>query len=344
VKSFASDNYAAIHPKILKAISDANDGHAVSYGADLWTEKLNEKIKDLFGSHAEAFPVFNGTGANVVSLASILKSYEAVLCSNYSHTHMDECGAAERLIGTKLIDIQTHNAKLTPEMLEPYTLNYGNEHQVQARVLSLTQSTERGTVYSINELKALGDFAKSKKIRVCMDGARFANAVAALNVKPREVVEAAGVELLSFGGTKNGLMLGEIVVSFNPEVSSHMKFYRKQIMQLASKMRYISAQFCAYLEGDLWIENAKHANAMRQYLVSKLESVPSVQMTVTPEVNAIFAKVPKQVIEPLQKDFPFYVWDELPNEKDSEVRWMTSFDTTQEDVDLFVKRIKELSK
>lgn len=344
MKSFASDNYASIHPKILKAISEANDGHSVSYGADLWTEKLNEKIKDLFGHHAEAFPVFNGTGANVVSLASLLKSYEAVLCSNYSHTHMDECGAAERLIGTKLIDVPTFDAKLTPEILEAHTLNYGNEHQVQARVLSLTQSTERGTVYNLNELKALGVFAKSKQIRVCMDGARFANAVAALGVKPREIVEAAGVELLSFGGTKNGLMLGEIVVSFNPEISSHMKFYRKQLMQLASKMRYISAQFCAYFEDDLWIQNAKHANVMNKHLVSALESVARVQITVKPEVNAVFAKIPKTIIEPFQKDFPFYVWEEFPSEEFSEVRWMTSFDTTEEDVQLFVNRIRQLLK
>ncbi len=344
VKSFASDNYASIHPKILQAISAANEGHAVSYGADIWTQKLNEKIKAIFGSHAEAFPVFNGTGANVVSLASILKSYEAVLCSNYSHTHMDECGAAERLIGTKLIDVPTQDAKLTPEILEPHTLNFGNEHQVQARVLSITQSTERGTVYTIEELKALGDFAKTKKIRVCMDGARFANAVAALNVNPREIVEAAGVELLSFGGTKNGLMLGELVVSFNPEVSSHMKFYRKQYMQLTSKMRYISAQFCEYFENNLWIENAKHANAMNQYLLSELQAVSKVEITVKPEVNAIFAKIPKSIIQPLQKDFPFYIWEELPSEECSEVRWMTSFDTSKEDVHMFVKRIKELTK
>jgi threonine aldolase len=340
VKSFASDNYASVHPKILKALVEANDGHAPAYGADAWTEKLNVKIKEIFGTRAEAFPVFNGTGANVISLSALLKRYEAVLCTSSSHTHVDECGAAEMLLGTKLIDIPTQDAKLTPELIEPFTLNYGNEHQVQAKVLSLTQSTERGTLYSLQELKALRDFAKSKNIKIAMDGARFSNAVAALKVEPRAIVEAAGLDVLSLGGTKNGLMLGELVVTFSEEVASEMKYLRKQLMQLSSKMRYLSAQFCSYFEDNLWIKNATHANAMAALLVKNLEGMKELQISSKCEVNAVFARLPMPAIEALQKDFPFYVWDESV----SEVRWMCSFDTTEEDVMSFIKKIRELCK
>ncbi|MEZ4813855.1 MAG: low specificity L-threonine aldolase [Bdellovibrionota bacterium] len=342
MRFFASDNYATIHPKILQALEAANVGHASAYGADPWSEKLQQKIKKLFGPRAEAFPVFNGTGANVVSLLALTKSYEAILCSDVSHIHVDECGAPEKIIGVKLIDISSQNGKLNPERILSHTLNYGNEHQVQGKVLSLTQSTEKGTLYSLDELRALKEFCLQKKIKVHMDGARFANAVAAMNVSPQEIVEAGGVDMLSLGGTKNGLMLGELVVSFNEEASSQMKFYRKQAMQLSSKMRYISAQFCEYLENDLWIENAKHANAMAGLLASELSSVSSVELSEKPEVNAVFARIPKAMIEPLQRDFPFYVWDELIHEGSdcSEVRWMCSFDTQEEDVLSFVKKLK----
>lgn len=340
MKSFASDNYASVHPKILECLARVNEGHAPAYGADEWTEKLNKKIKDIFGKNAEAFPVFNGTGANIVSLSALVKKYEAVLCTDSSHTHVDECGAAEMLLGTKLIDIPSENAKLRPEMLEPYTWNYGNEHQVQAKVLSLTQSTERGTLYSLKELKELGAFAKKKKMKVAMDGARFSNAVAALRVKPREIVEAANLDMLSLGGTKNGLMVGELVVCFNPEIADEMKFHRKQLMQLSSKMRYISAQFCTFFEDNLWISNAEHANEMAKMLAKKLAGFSEVKITAKPEVNAVFAILPKKVIPQLQKEYPFYTW----NEAKSEVRWMCSFDTTEKDIDLFVKKIKGLCK
>jgi threonine aldolase len=337
VKSFASDNYASVHPKILKAIEEANNGHAVAYGADPWTEKLNEKIKDVFGRDAEAFPVFNGSGANIVGLMSLLGPFEGVLCTEVSHINVDECGAAEKTLGTKLIDIATSDGKLTPEKLRPLTLNYGNEHQVQAKVLSLTQATERGTVYSMKELEALKAFTKEKKIKTFMDGARFANAVSSLGVSPRKMVEAGGVDVLSFGGTKNGLMLGEAVVVLNPEYAQAMKFCRKQTLQLSSKMRFISAQLIAYLDGDLWLANAEHANRMAKLLEQKLSKFNEIQICESVDANILFVRVPRKIIEPLQKEFPFYVWEE----ETCELRWMCAFDTTEDDISRFVKKIEQ---
>lgn len=338
MKAFASDNYASIHPKILKSIEAANAGHAKAYGADPWTEKLNDKIKDLFGSHVEVFPVFNGSGANVLSLKTLTKPYEAVLCTHVAHINVDECGAPEAFMGVKLIDLPCLDGKLSAEKINPFTLNYGNEHQVQAKVLSLTQSTERGTVYQIKELESLKAFAKGKGMKIFMDGARFANATASLGVSPRKIVEAAGLDILSLGGTKNGLMLGELVLVFNPEIAAEMKFYRKQAMQLASKMRFISAQFLAYFENDLWLENATHANAMAKTLAEKLSDIENIVLCENVEANSVFVKIPRNAIEPLQKDYPFYVWDEEINE----VRWMCSFDTTEDEINRFVKRVKEV--
>jgi threonine aldolase len=216
--------------------------------------------------------------------------------------------------------------------------NYGNEHQVQAKVLSLTQSTERGTVYQLKELESLKVFAKGKGMKVFMDGARFANATASLGVSPRKIVEAAGLDILSLGGTKNGMMLGELVLVFNPEIAAEMKFYRKQVMQLSSKMRYISAQFLAYFENDLWLENATHANAMAKKLAEKLSGMENVVLSENVEANSVFVKIPKNCISPLQEEYPFYVWDEEINE----VRWMCSFDTTEDEINRFVKRVKEV--
>ncbi len=340
MKSFASDNYASVHPRILKAIEKANKGHAKAYGYDPYSEELQEIIQDLFGKGASAFPVFNGSGANVIALKSLSKSYEAVLCSDVSHINVDECGAAEQLVGSKLIDVPTQYGKLTPEALSPFTNNYGNEHQVQAKVLSLTQTTERGTVYSRQELKALGAFAKKNAIKVSMDGARFSNAVAALEVKPVEICKAAQVEVLSLGGTKNGLMLGELVVVFNSQIADEMKFYRKQYLQLSSKMRFISAQFVEYFKNNLWIQNALHSNEMAQILKSELQKFSELEITEEVSANVVFVKVPRFLIEPLQKKFPFYVWDENLNE----CRWMCSFDTSPDDVKDFTKEISKLLK
>lgn len=338
MKSFASDNYASAHQDILKAIEEANTGHAQAYGSDPWTEKLNEKVRSVFGNEASAFPVFNGTGANVVGLKSLLKSYEAVLCTDVSHINVDECGAGEKFLGSKLIDIKSSNGKIAPQNIEPYTKNYGNEHQVQAKVLSLTQSTERGTTYKLAELTALGDFAQKKGIRVTMDGARFSNAVVSLKAKPSDILKAAKVEVLSFGGTKNGLVIGELLVVLNPEIASEMKYLRKQAMQLSSKMRFISAQFLAYLNNDLWLKNATHSNEMAKYLEQKLQNYSEIKITESVEANVVFVKTPREIVAPLKKEYPFYTW----NEEICEHRWMCSFDTTKEDVDDFVKRLETL--
>ena len=340
MKSFASDNYASVHPRILKSIEKANKGHAKAYGYDPYSEELQEIIQDLFGKGASAFPVFNGSGANVIALKSLCKSYEAVLCSDVSHINVDECGAAEQLVGSKLIDVPTQQGKLTPEALSPFIRNYGNEHQVQAKVLNLTQTTERGTVYSLQELKALGAFAKKNAIKVSMDGARFSNAVATLKVKPVEIIKSAKVQVLSLGGTKNGLMLGELVVVFNPQVADEMKFYRKQYLQLSSKMRFISAQFVEYFKNNLWIQNALHSNEMAQLLKRELQKFSEIQITEEVAANVVFVKVPRFLIEPLQKKFPFYVWDEHLNE----CRWMCSFDTSPSDVKSFAREISKLLK
>ena len=340
MKSFASDNYASVHPRILKAIENANKGHAKAYGYDPYSEELQDIIQDIFGKGASAFPVFNGSGANVIGLKSLCKSYEAILCSDVSHINVDECGAAEQLVGSKLIDVPTQYGKLTPEALSPFTKNYGNEHQVQAKVLSLTQTTERGTVYSRQELKALGAFAKQNSIKVAMDGARFSNAVAALGAKPVEICKAAQVDVLSLGGTKNGLMLGELVVVFNPQVADDMKFYRKQYLQLSSKMRFISAQFVEYFKNNLWIHNALHSNEMAQLLKGELKKFSELEITQEVAANVVFVKVPRSLIEPLQQKFPFYVWDESLNE----CRWMCSFDTSPSDVKNFSREISKLLK
>jgi threonine aldolase len=340
MKSFASDNYASVHPRILKAIEKANKGHAKAYGYDPYSEELQDIIQDIFGKGASAFPVFNGSGANVIGLKSLCKSYEAILCSDVSHINVDECGAAEQLVGSKLIDVPTQYGKLTPEALSPFTKNYGNEHQVQAKVLSLTQTTERGTVYSRQELKALGAFAKQNSIKVAMDGARFSNAVAALGAKPVEICKAAQVDVLSLGGTKNGLMLGELVIVFNPQVADDMRFYRKQYLQLSSKMRFISAQFVEYFKNNLWIHNALHSNEMAQLLKGELKKFSELEITQEVAANVVFVKVPRSLIEPLQQKFPFYVWDESLNE----CRWMCSFDTSPSDVKNFSREISKLLK
>ena len=338
MKSFASDNYASVHPAIMAAIVAANEGHSVSYGGDSWTARLTEQIKSIFGPDAECFPVFNGTGANVVGLRSLTKSYEGILCTDISHINSDECGAVERALGVKLVDVKARAGKLSVEDLIPLTQNYGYEHQVQARVLSLTQTTERGTLYSLAELQALGKFAEEKGIRVQMDGARFANAVVAMKLSPAEIVQAAGVEVLSLGGTKNGLLMGELVVVLNPELADEMKFHRKQSMQLSSKMRFISAQFNAYLENDLWLKNAAHANAMGLLLAEKLRPLEKIKITEKVEANVVFAIAQLEVAERMRKVYPFYTWDE----NISEHRWMCSFDTRPEEINEFVGLIGQV--
>jgi threonine aldolase len=336
-RGFASDNYAPAHPEIIDAIVAVNAGHQVAYGDDDTTARLTTLMKQQFGEKIEVFPVFNGTGANVTALQSLMKSWEAVICASTAHINADEGGAPEKVAGIKLWTIETPNGKLTPELVATQAFDFGNPHRAQPAVVSITQSTELGTVYSVAEVKALADFVHSKGMYLHMDGARIANAAAGLGVPMRAFTADAGVDALSFGGTKNGALGAEAVVVFNPELMPGIQFVRKSAMQLSSKMRFMSAQLCALLENDLWLRNATHANSMAQKLKAGVEKIDGVTITRSVDANAVFAILPADAIERLQKKFRFYVW----NHQTNEVRWMCSWDTTDEDVDAFVAAIAE---
>ena len=337
-RGFASDNNAGIHPAILDAIAQANAGHAVAYGSDPWTERAIAKFREHLGSHVDVHFVFNGTGANVLSLNALTRPYHAVLCAQSAHINVDECGAPERLLGCKLVDLPTPDGKLTPELVQARIVGLGDQHHVQPRVVSISQSTEQGTVYSAAEIRALADTAHKNGLFLHMDGARISNAAAALGVPLRALTTDCGVDVLSFGGTKNGLMLGEAVVFFDAKLGADFKFFRKQGMQLASKMRFVAAQFEALLSHDLWLKNARHANAMAQLLAKEVGSIPKVRVTRAPQANAVFAILPAEIIPAIQEHTFFYVWDEVTHE----VRWMASFDTSEEDIRSFAAKLREL--
>jgi threonine aldolase len=341
VRGFASDNYAGIHPEVLAAIADANGGHQVAYGEDVYTERLQEVLAGHFGEGVEGWPVFNGTGANVVGLQSMLPRWGAVICAGTAHIHTDEAGAPERVAGIKLLPVPTPDGKLTPELVDREAWGFGDEHRAQPLVVSITQSTELGTVYTPDEVRALAEHAHGLGLRLHMDGARISNAAASLGVGLREITRDAGVDVLSLGGTKNGAMLGEAVVLLDPEASHGLRYLRKLDMQLASKMRFVSAQLVALLEGDLWLRNASHANAMAQRLRAGIEggladgSIEGVALTQPTQSNGVFATLPDGVADVLRKEFRFYDWDAARNE----VRWMCSFDTTAADVDALVAAV-----
>ncbi|TCJ30566.1 threonine aldolase family protein [Nocardioides jejuensis] len=342
VRGFASDNYAGIHPEVLAAIAAANGGHQVAYGEDVYTQRLQSVMTEQFGEGAEAWPVFNGTGANVVGLQSMLPRWGAVVCATTAHIHTDEAGAPERVAGIKLLPVETPDGKLTPELLDREAWGWGDEHRAQPLVVSIAQSTEVGTVYTPEELRSLCDHAHGLGMRVHMDGARLANAAASLGVGLREITRDVGVDVLSCGGTKNGAMLGEAVVVLDPAASSGLRYLRKLDMQLASKMRFVSAQLIALLEGDLWLRNASHANAMAQRLRSGVESgladgsIRGVGLDRPTEANGVFATLPQGVADRVRAEgFRFYDWDLATRE----VRWMCSFDTTEEDVDALVAAV-----
>jgi threonine aldolase len=336
MRSFASDNYAPAHPDVLQSMVAVNQDHDRAYGADAVTQKLEIKIKEVFGKAAQIFPVWNGTGANVVALQAMLRPWEAVICTSQAHINVDEGGAPERIIGTKLIDLPTPNAKLTPAQVNQAFIRDGDEHYAQPRVVSITQSTEYGTVYSVSEIAELAEVTHKHNAFLHLDGARISNAAVALNVPFAEFTTKCGVDVISFGGTKNGLISGEAVIFLNSKLTDNIKHIRKTLMQLNSKMRYSSAQLLAFLENDLWKRNALNANKMAQLLATEVAQVPGIKITQTVEVNSVFAIVPQSVITRVIPQFPFYVWDERTNE----VRWMCSWDTTQEDVMAFVAAIK----
>ena len=336
VRGFASDNYSGVHPEVLAALAAANEGHQVSYGEDDYTARLQLLMEEHFGEGIECFPVFNGTGANVLSLQSLLPRWGAVICASTAHINMDENGAPERIGGIKLLQVHTTDGKLTPELIDKEAWGWGDEHRAQPLAVSITQTTELGTCYTPEEVRAIAEHVHAKGMKLHMDGARLANAAAHLNVPLRAFTRDAGVDILSFGGTKNGLLFGEVVVALNPDAAHGLVYLRKMNMQLASKMRFMSAQFIALLEGDLWLRSASHANAMAARLRAGVEGIPGVELSQETESNGVFAVLPAGVADRLRTSFRFYDW----NEAAREVRWMCSFDTTEEDVDSFIAAIK----
>lgn len=332
IKMFASDNNSGIHPAIMEAIARANSGHAPAYGSDSYTEAAAAKFKAHFGEACEVLFVFNGTGANVTGLKAMVRSHQAIICTDDAHIHSDEGGAAEGFIGGKLLTSPSKDGKLTVSDIEKQLHNIGNQQRSQPKAISISQCTELGTVYTIEEIKELTAFAHANGLYVHMDGARISNAAAHLGCSLAEMTVDAGIDMLAFGGTKNGLMIGEAVVCFRPELASELAYIRKQGMQLGSKMRFLSAQFERLLSDELWLQNARHANAMAKRLAAGLLGFPDVALTQTVESNAIFVSMPRPQIEKLQQAFSFAVWDEEKNE----IRLVASFDTAEEDVDAFL--------
>ncbi|WP_418955662.1 threonine aldolase family protein [Streptomyces tritici] len=337
VRGFASDNYAGVHPEILAAIALANDGHQVAYGEDEYTDHLQRIMHSHFGPTAEAFPVFNGTGANVTALQALTDRWGAVICAETAHINVDEGGAPERMGGLKLLTVPTPDGKLTPELIDRQAWGWEDEHRAMPQVVSITQNTELGTLYTVEEIRAIVEHAHAKGMKVHLDGARIANAAASLNVPMRAFTNAVGVDVISYGGTKNGMMFGEAVVVLNPDAVSHMKHLRKLSMQLASKMRFVSVQLEALLAKDLWLRNARHANEMAQRLAAGVREVDGVEILYPVQANAVFARLPHDVSRRLQERFRFYFWDEAAGD----VRWMCSFDTREDDVDAFLQALKE---
>jgi threonine aldolase len=330
-RSFASDNNAVVHPEVLEAIRRANEGHAVGYGDDPYTDAAVKKFREHFGQDVEVFFVFNGTAANVLSLQALTRPYHAVLCPELSHIYTDECGAPEKFTGCKLIPLTAVAGKLTVATVAAAYHGIGDQHHVQPKVVSITQSTEMGTVYKPPEIAELARFVHERKMFLHMDGARISNAVVAQGLTLRQATGDLGVDVLSFGGTKNGLMGVEAVVFFRPELAADFLFVRKQGMQLASKMRFLSAQMEALLSKDLWKRNAEHANRMARLLELELKKNPGVRIVYPVEANGVFAQIPREAIRKIQEKYFFYVW----SEEESVVRWMCSFDTTEEDVRQF---------
>ena len=337
LRGFASDNYAGVHPEVLAAIAEANGGHQIAYGEDVYTARLQEVMREHFGDAAEAFPVFNGTGANVTALTSVLPRWGAVVSTSTAHIHTDEGGAPERISGLKLLPVPTPDGKLTPDLIGEEAWGWGDEHRAQPLAVSITESTELGTLYTPDEIAAICEHAHGLGMVVHVDGARLANAAAALGTTYAEFTTKAGVDIVSLGGTKNGAMGAEAVVVLKPGVAPGLLYARKYSMQLASKMRFIAAQLIALHEGDLWHRNASHANAMASRLRAALEGTPGVRFSQPTQSNGLFVCLPPGVADAVREHFFFYDWDASIGE----VRWMCGFDTHEEDVDAFAGLIKD---
>jgi threonine aldolase len=339
-RSFASDNNAGVHPEILSAIARANEGHVVAYGDDAYTRSAIRKFEEHFGEDIAVFFTFNGTGANVLSLQALTRSFQSVLCSAYAHIYVDECGAPEKLTGCKLIPLPQEAGKITLDSVREAYHGIGDQHHSQPRVISITQCSEMGTVYQPDEIRALAKFAHEHDMFLHVDGARIANAAVSLGQTLRHATRDLGVDVLSFGGTKNGILGGEAVVFFHPEMSKDFLYLRKQSMQLASKMRFIAAQFEALLTGDLWRRSAEHANRMARLLEKEVSRIPGVRIVWNVEANGVFAQIPKHAIEKIKEHYFFYMWIE----EESIVRWMCAFDTTEDDVRQFAEVVSEAMK
>jgi threonine aldolase len=337
-KGFASDNYSGVHPKVMEALNAANTLHAPSYGADEFTEAAVSRFRELFGRDAATYFVYNGTGANVLGLKSLTNSFHSILCSELAHINVDESTAPEVFTGCKLIPLPHQDGKITPQTIRQRIQRIGDQHHPQARVISISQTTEYGTVYSVEEIKALSSVAKENNLFLHMDGSRISNAAVSLGIDFRSFTTDAGVDVLSFGGTKNGLMFGEAVVFLSDAAHLSFPYIRKQGMQLHSKMRFIASQFNALLSNDLWKENATRANAMARKLANGLKEIEGIRITRPVDANGVFAIFPERIIKPLQEKYPFYVW----NETISEVRLMCSFDTNDEEVSGFVRSAEAL--
>ena len=344
-REFASDNYSGVHPEVLAAIAAANGGHQTAYGEDAYTARLQEVFARHFGEGVQSFPVFNGTGANVVGLQSMLPRWGAVIAAATAHINVDDGGAPERVAGIKILGVPTDDGKLTPELIDREAWGWGDEHRAQPLVVSITQSTELGTLYTPDEIRAIADHAHRLGMTLHLDGARLSNAAAALDLPLRAFTRDVGVDVLSFGGTKNGALGAEAVVVLNPAASDGLVFLRKLNMQLASKMRFVSAQLIALLDDDLWLRSARHANAMAARLRAAIEagsadgSIRGVGFSQPTQSNGVFATLPDGVADALRERFRFYDWDKTRNE----VRWMCSFDTTEADVDALVAELGRLT-
>ena len=339
-RGFGSDNHSGLSPEVLQAIADANKEHALAYGDDEYCARAEALIRKEFDPAAKVYFVFNGTGANVLNIDIMCRSHHAVICADTAHVNVDECGAPQRLVGCKLLTVPCPDGKLTPDLVRQHLHGFGFEHHSQPRAISITQPTELGTLYTLDEIKALADLAHSYNMYLHVDGARLANAAVALGCSFREMTVGQGVDCLSFGGTKNGLMMGESVVLLNPELDVDVKYRRKQLSQLCSKMRFVAVQFEAYLRDGLWRRNAEHSNRMAQLLLQRLPDLPQVKVMYPVQANSVFVKLPSEVWHKLQQEYFFYEWDEA---KDV-VRWICSFDTTEADIDNFVGTLVRLCK
>lgn len=339
MRNFASDNNSGAHEDIVKAISDANVEHALAYGDDPLTLEVKELFREQFGEKCDTHFVLTGTGANVLGLKAMTQSWHSIFATDIAHINGDECGAPEKITGSKIVTVKHRNGKLHPEQLKPLMHGVGVQHHAQPGAVSITQPTELGTLYTVEEIREIADFCHNNNMYLHMDGARISNAAAAMNMSFREFTVDAGVDALSFGGTKNGMIYGEALIFFNEEMGKPLPYMRKQNMQLASKMRYISAQFKAFFSNDLWKKNAEHANRAAAMLAEGIKEIPELSITEKVEVNGLFVKIPYNWIEELQQEYFFYIWDE----EESIVRWMTSFDTRDEDIERFISLLKEKS-